>query len=332
MKLYLLSISLLISWNLSAQEPQFSQFYSAPIFINPAFAGNTTQFRGVLNYRNQWPAMPGQFISYAASADYNIADINSGIALGLVHDKAGSASLRYTNISLNYSYTIRVSRTLAIKPGIYFSYTFRDVDRSALVFGDQLIYDNPVSGSVSQFSAEPVRYPDLGFGAIVYQQNWWGGTSFKHVNQPNQSLIDDVVRLPMLFSLHGGYNYVIKQNVKKQQISSVTGVLHYKAQGKWDQLDIGAYYRYKILTAGAYYRGLPIKSNHYEQPNADAVIVLLGFEYKDFAMAYSYDLTVSKLITNSGGSHEISLNWELASERQKRKRRRSRFLIPCAKF
>jgi hypothetical protein len=81
-----------------------------------------------------------------------------------------------------------------------------------------------------------------------------------------------------------------------------------------------------------YYRGLPLKNTRYEQANADAIIAMVGFEYKDFGMAYSYDLTLSKLVANSGGAHEISLVWEFADERKKRKRRRSKFLIPCAKF
>ncbi|MDC1221905.1 hypothetical protein N8Z47_04480 [Salibacteraceae bacterium] len=50
------------------------------------------------------------------------------------------------------------------------------------------------------------------------------------------------------------------------------------------------------------------------------------------AVITNYTVTTSKLITDSGGAHEVSLKWEIASERQKRKRRRSKFLIPCAKF
>lgn len=286
-----------------------------------------------MNYRNQWPAMPGKFVSYAAAFDYNVDQLNSGFALAFQQDRAGSAGLRYSNIALHYSYTVRVSRKLAIKPGAYFSYTFRDINQNELIFGDQIIFDTPVSGSNQVFSVEPVRYPDIGAGAIAYMRNWWAGMAFHHLNRPNQSLVDDEARLPMRFSFHGGYNYVISQNVKKEQISSVTAVANYKAQGKWDQFDIGAYYRFKIITAGLYYRGLPLfKNNTYSQPNHDAVIALIGFQYKDIQFGYSYDLTISKLITDSGGAHEVSLKWEIASERQKRKRRRSRFLIPCAKF
>jgi len=42
--------------------------------------------------------------------------------------------------------------------------------------------------------------------------------------------------------------------------------------------------------------------------------------------------TYAAAITNSGGAHEISIIYEIASDRKKRKRRRSRFFIPCAKF
>jgi len=315
-----------------AQDIHFSQFYSAPMYMNPGFAGNTVQARGVLNYRNQWTAMPGKFVSYAASFDYNIEELNSGVALSVQQDRAGSAGLRYSNIQAHYSYTLRVSRKLAVKPGVSFGYTFRDINRSELIFGDQIIYDNDVSASQSQFTFEPVRYPDFAAGTIVYMKKWWTGVAFHHINRPNQSLVNLESRLPMRFSLHGGYNLILKQNVKKKEVSSLTFVGHYKAQGKWDQLDLGVYFKYKIVTGGVYYRGLPLKNNGYNQPNHDAVTFLLGFEYKDIAFAYSYDLTASKLITNSGGAHEISLIYEIASDKKKRKRRRSKFLIPCAKF
>jgi type IX secretion system PorP/SprF family membrane protein len=318
---------------LRAQDPQFSQFYAAPLYMNPGFAGNTVQARAVMNYRNQWPGMPGTFVSYAASFDYNIESLNSGVGLAIQQDRAGSAGLRYSNLALLYSYTLRLSRFVAVKPGISFSYSFRDINQSQLVFGDQLIYDNPSSGSQQAFTTEPVRYPDLGTGAVLYGRRWWIGPAFHHINRPNQSLIAIESRLPMRFSLHGGYNLGIKKDIKGRDVASATFVAHYKAQGKWDQLDFGTYFKYKIITTGIYYRGIPfLKPNGYSQPNQDAVVALIGFEYKDLAFGYSYDLTVSKLAVNSGGAHEVSLIIEMASDRAKRKRSRSRFFIPCAKF
>ncbi|MEJ0030308.1 MAG: type IX secretion system membrane protein PorP/SprF [Bacteroidota bacterium] len=45
----------------SAQDAQFSQFYAAPLYLNPAFAGSTNQGRVGMNYRNQWPGIDANF-------------------------------------------------------------------------------------------------------------------------------------------------------------------------------------------------------------------------------------------------------------------------------
>ncbi len=46
-----------------AQDPQFSQFYAAPMYLNPGFAGTTVDNRIVFNHRIQWPSLPGAFVT-----------------------------------------------------------------------------------------------------------------------------------------------------------------------------------------------------------------------------------------------------------------------------
>ena len=42
-----------------AQDPEFTQFYANPLYLNPAFAGTGRCPRIIMNYRNQWPAISG---------------------------------------------------------------------------------------------------------------------------------------------------------------------------------------------------------------------------------------------------------------------------------
>jgi hypothetical protein len=99
-------------------------------------------------------------------------------------------------------------------------------------------------------------------------------------------------------------------------------------------LDLGFYYTYQPLVIGAWYRGIPgLKGYEPGYGNNDAIIALIGFRNKQgFRFGYSYDLTISRLISNTAGSHEISLSYEWASPNAKPVRNRRRFLVPCAKF
>ena len=54
---------------LYAQDVVFSQFYNAPIQLNPGLVGLSTQAQVHINYRNQWPAWPQVYETYAASYD-----------------------------------------------------------------------------------------------------------------------------------------------------------------------------------------------------------------------------------------------------------------------
>ncbi|MGB1253256.1 MAG: type IX secretion system membrane protein PorP/SprF, partial [Candidatus Promineifilaceae bacterium] len=64
--MFLMSLSLMGY----SQDPQFSQFYASPLYLNPAFTGNVDLGQFAFSYRNQWPGIPGKFISYSASYEH----------------------------------------------------------------------------------------------------------------------------------------------------------------------------------------------------------------------------------------------------------------------
>src|SRR5262245_41565260 len=87
----------------TAQDPQFSQFYAAPLYLNPALAGSTNQARAGINYRNQWPAIDANFTTMSVYFDYFIEDKKSGIGAVLTRDREGLAGLRSLSLGLQYS-------------------------------------------------------------------------------------------------------------------------------------------------------------------------------------------------------------------------------------
>lgn len=321
---------------LIAQDFQFSQFYSTPMLINPAFTGNTVQSRVTGNYRNQWAAVSNSagFNTYAFGYEHNFENFNSGLGLQFIHDKAGNGALRTTSALLSYAYRIRMTRKFSIKPGLQFGLGSRSVNFNELVFNDQLQTGAGTSAAQQEYNNRPRYYFDINVGAIAYGKYYWFGASVHHLNKPEIGLLGNGVKLDLKYSLHGGYKFPLKKDIKKQLVSSFTLTANYKHQGKRDQLDFGGYFSYSPVLFGLWYRGIPIKNIESNLPNNDAIIVLAGYSKNGFTLGYSYDLTVSKLTAaTSGGAHEISISLEMASRKSQRKRRRrSRLMIPCPKF
>ncbi|MDA9563874.1 type IX secretion system membrane protein PorP/SprF [Flavobacteriales bacterium] len=322
-----------VSLKVQAQDPQFSQFYATPMYLNPAFVGNTDQGRVTGIYRNQWPAIPKAFISYAVTYDHNLSDYNSGLGFIAIHDKAGTGGLKYTSLGGMYSYQIRINRKLIVRPGIRASYVWRALDVDRLTFGDELARGDGFTTSETGIS-QRTSYLDIAAGAVLYSSKFWVGLAFDHVNQPNSSLVQaGEANLPLKYSLHGGYNFPVKKTLKGKAKSSLTVTVNYKGQQKWDQLDIGAYFTQDPLIFGLWYRGIPILKRYDKgYANNDAITAMVGVKAKSIRLAYSYDLTISRLVISTAGAHEISLTWEYETEHNRRKRRRQKFLVPCAKF
>lgn len=319
---------LLFSVLLKAQDPQFTQFYAAPTYLNPAFTGLTYEHRFVANYRNQWPGISKTYQTYMAGYDYNLSDINSGLGFNVMQDRAGTAGLTHTQFGVNYAYHFKVSKFSEIRMGANLSYNMMRLDFSKLKFNDQISSGSSTSIDANRY--EQLNYMDFAAGALLNSTQYWLGLSAKHLTQPNSSLTGDRVPLPISISLHGGYRFILEKKSKdlKRYISPA---FNYRHEQKYDQLDIGVYYYHLPLNVGLWYRGLPFKKYAATYASRESVAILVGFDLADYNLrvGYSYDLTVSKLgINNTMGAHEISLIYEIA----KTKKRNKRILVSCPKF
>jgi len=314
-----------------AQDAQLTQFYATPTYISPAFAGTGLQTRLGLVVRDQWPAIPGAFVTANFALDHNLSGMNSGLGLMVHHDRSGSGALSYTSVTGQYAYEIQLKRKVFLRPALQVGYVNHAVDYSRLVFGDQLARGSN-SGTSENTEGNSIGYADLGSGLLFFTPKLWLGVALHHMNRPNQSLLQNEARVPMKFSMHGGYRVSLRSPVIRKEPESFVFAFNYKSQGKFDQLDFGAYYEREPFFVGLWYRGLPLMKRYAPgYANNDAIAILVGTIVNDLRIGYSYDITISRLTTSSAGAHEITLGYEIATRHKKRASSKRR-IVPCAKF
>ena len=324
--IYLIVLSFITFIDSFGQDPTFSQFYANALYLSPSFAGATNEYRFALNYRNQWPAVPGVFHTYSISFDKALTSFNSGIGVLATYDVAGSGNLSTTNIGLLYSYDFNINQDWHIRPGVNFKFYYLGLDIGKLVFNSQ-ISGSGVSPSVTPPPFDNVADIDFATSALVYNDRTWAGLTLDHLLKPKTSFYGDESTVPVKINLYGGTQILKKTRlrVKMQEVLSVA--MNFQKQGKFYQTDLGLYYYKNPLIFGIWYRGIPLVTSQ----AGDAIIGLIGIKTSQLHIGYSYDFTISNLISSTGGAHEISLVYEFnnLSLGQLKKRIKA---IPCPEF
>jgi len=324
--IYLVGLSFIILTDSFGQDPTFSQFYANALYLSPSFAGATNEYRFAVNYRDQWPAVPGVFNTYSISFDKAMPNFNSGIGVLATYDVAGSGNLSTTNIGLLYSYDFNINKEWHIRPGVNFKFYYLGLDIGKLVFNSQ-ITGSGTSPSITPPPFSNVADIDFATSALVYNSRTWAGFTLDHLLTPKTSFYGNDATLPVKFNFYGG-TQILKQTRLRQKTQEILSVaINFQKQGKFYQSDLGLYFYKDPIIFGIWYRGIPLVTSQ----AGDAIIGLIGIKTKQLHIGYSYDFTISSLIGSTGGAHEISLVYEFnnLSLGQLKKRIRA---IPCPEF
>ncbi|WPZ11973.1 PorP/SprF family type IX secretion system membrane protein [Roseivirga spongicola] len=332
---------------LKAQDPHFSQFYSAPIYINPALAGQNGKGSLNLNSRQQWTNLNSTLFSNSLSADHFLPKYNSSIGVILNYHQEDLLNLISFDIGTVYSYSLKINETLNFRAGLQASYFVRDANFSNLIFGDQLDITTGTTNPNSQENLEGIdkKIGNVSFstGGMLYrkkhrrrnrniganQGDWWVGTAFHHINEPNQSIIEngnDDLSLKM--AIQTGIVLSSKKGPSDARTTasdylerSWTFIANWKKQRNFSQLDLGLQYFWEPILLGINYRGMPTK-NLEGITNQESLILIVGVDLSlNTTVGFSHDFPISKLSGESGGSSEISLSLAFSlSSKPSRKR------------
>lgn len=284
-----------------SQDPQFTQFYANPIYLNPAFAGSQGCPRFASNYRNEWPSLTGNYVTYSMSYDQYFKNINGGIAVIAMHDQQGQGTIFTSMLGAVYSYHLNVSRKFKMMFGARAAMVNKFLDWDKLTFGDMI---DPRRGFIYQ-TGDVQRggsryYFDASAGMVGYNKHFFFGFAAHHLNRPDESMIIGSSRLPIRLTGHMGAKIPLGSKSQYRNVTSIMPNIIYQYQNGFQELMFGTYVQYGAFTAGAWFR------------NRDAFILTVGVDTGKFRLGYSYDITVSRLNNGvSGGSHEISLGLTL---------------------
>ena len=297
---------LFMTLGIRAQDAHFSQFYANPLYLNPAFAGAKVCPRVVTNYRNQWPSIPGSYVTYSASFDMHFDALGGGLGVMVTSDRAGQGVLTEQTVSLIYSVRIRLSREWFMKAGLQASFFQKHLDWDKLTFGDQInskwgfsnvtLETRPSNGEYNLMDV------DFSGGLVVYNKNFFGGIALHHL-VPVDVAFEGESYLPMKITGHMGYTFGLNGN-KRRKLGdpTISPNFVYMNQGPFHQFNYGAYFKKAPMIFGLWYRHFMDNAGF----SSDAIIIQAGFEYDKFKFGYSYDITISDMGTASGGAHEVS--------------------------
>lgn len=300
-----------------AQDLHFSQFFHSPLTTNPANTGfiPDSDFRLGVHHRNQWTQIP---VPYKTISIYGDAQIfrdrleTGWVGLGgvILQDKAGTGSLTSTKIYGSAAYHQMLGNTGLLSAGFNVGFANKRVDATKLTFDNQWtgsFFDvNIPSGEL--FNTNNISYLDMQVG-LNYA--WFptddlyihGGFSVHHVNRPRESFFANTSSYDNRLSQRyiGFVDAVVKLN--DQWIINPSSYLSLQANSP--ALMTGMHLQYNLsgdgeqqLLGGAYYRP------------GDAIIPMIGYQWKNFLFMFSYDATQVAKFNGVAGANELYMQFK----------------------
>jgi type IX secretion system PorP/SprF family membrane protein len=286
-KIFLFSLLLLFFVDVKSQDPNFAMINQNYSYVNPAFTGAAKNFRANLAYRNQWTNSPNSFQTTNLTIDQHLGKVG-GVGVMALHDIATDGISISNLIAINYAKQIKIRQNGVLSLAVSGSWYQEKVDFSKLTFGSIL---TPRRGFIyipSQSKSSASGF-DLGLGAVYYTNKFYIGYGVQHLQEPNISVIEGVSPLPRKHSVQMGYKQGVNQNV------SLLPTFYGTLQQDFLVLTAMLQLNWKWIIVGG---GISSSENG---------LGVLGINFGEWRLLYSYDETVSKLTNQSEGSHEITL-------------------------
>lgn len=307
---------------LLGQDVHYSQFYNAPLFLNPAQTGNYDgSWRIMDSYRQQWTAISPPYISNSLAYDQQVIDKVDKLSAGcmMVYDRSGDLKFTAAKLYLSVAYHKKIGEQYTISGGLQPLFSSKTFSTQNLTFPDQ--FNNSTGnfdGSLPTSDAFSNRQAsNINLNTGVYLKKTQGksrpeiGIGVFNMIPNQESFYDFSVQAQrrygsnIAWGLDIGNQFFIKPHVQY--------IYQEKASSMVFGSNIGYYVQpnntgLKFVYIGGFSRSGFTRTT-------DSFVAVLGGRVKKWDVGISYDINVSSLktATNARGGFEISIiytNWK----------------------
>lgn len=276
-------------------DAQFSQYFTAMGYYNPAYAGTTEELRFFGLHRQQWLGIDRAPKSFFVMADmpFKIGNTNHGVGAVMLSEKIGL--FNFTHVSGQYAFKKKLwggELSIGLQAGIA-NISFQG-DSVRLLTMDGFS-SSMVDGAIPLTQVDGMVL-DMNAGVYYTHPKFYVGFGATHITEPEIQFDENAsYYLGRAFNFTAGYNIQTRNPLYELQPSVFlkTDLISFQA-------DITARMIYNKMFNG----GVSWRVN-------ESVVFLLGATFGRFQVGYAYDFPYSPILKESSGSHELMLRFSI---------------------
>ncbi len=300
-----------------AQDVSFSQPYSTPLYLNPAYSGVEKFSRIGASFRYQWAQLGDPYTSYSFYADHYFSDYKSGVGFSAVSDRQAGGGVVQSNFGASYAYNLHVAEKTFIRFGIQALLGMTSTNAEKLVFSDMLGLNGGVVAS-EPYASEQRVYFDMALGSVFSYDFLFAGVALHHLRgSPSVDLLGQSITVPRKLTLHGGCNIPVGSSGSQTsaryrstpvELLTISPSVIFCWQGIYKSYSVGSYAHAKGFSVGFFYKSDFGSSSNFFSTCA-------GYTSDLLSLMYSFDFGVlsSETKAYNPNTHEVSLIFKIKS-------------------
>ena len=274
--------------------PHYSLYLLNDAIVNPAILSSKNENQVSLMIRDQWTGFEGAPKTQALSYYFGpLGKFRNKFSPGvsIVNDVTGPISSLTAIFSGSYIIFENEENNRRLSLGACANILQYKMDNSQIILEDDGLFDPAFQSNIDKSLAHSAT-----LGAYYFSEKYYLGASVLNVFSSDLRMSNTGVpnKLVNHYYINSSYLFDFENDIKM-----IPSVMFKKIGASPLQLDVNL----KALFNDAFWTGVSYRTN-------DAIIAMLGFDFSQYSLGYSYDITTTNMSIPSYGSHGVFLSYK----------------------